>query len=209
GGTAARVILPAARAVSVPRDLGAEATLLALAATAHHALRTARALPELIVGHGVLGRLLARLAIIEGGAPTVWETNRDRRDAAAYPVIAPEDDLRRDYSGICDVSGDPTILDTLIGRLAKGGEILLAGFYPQRLDFAFPMAFMREAKLAVAAEWTPEDMAAVTRLVADGQLSLAGLITHEARPQDAASAYRTAFEDAGCLKMILDWRNAA
>ncbi|MEM8700125.1 MAG: chlorophyll synthesis pathway protein BchC, partial [Pseudomonadota bacterium] len=110
---------------------------------------------------------------------------------------------------ICDVSGDAGILDSLIHRLAKGGEILLAGFYAERLSFAFPMAFIREAKLSVAAEWSAADMAAVTRLAAEGTLALDRLLTHTARPEDAAGAYRTAFEDADCLKMTLDWRNAA
>ena len=49
-------------------------------------------LPDLIVGHGVLGRLLARLAVQSGGAPpTVWETQpRARRRRRR---------LRRDRSG--------------------------------------------------------------------------------------------------------------
>ncbi|NJR20536.1 MAG: chlorophyll synthesis pathway protein BchC, partial [Hyphomonadaceae bacterium] len=41
-----------------------------------------------------------------------------------------------------------------------------------------------------------------------GRLSLAGLITHAAAHDQADSAYRTAFTDPSCLKMILDWRDA-
>ena len=47
-----------------------------------------------------------------------------------------------------------SLIDTLIGRLAKGGEIALAGFYESPLSFAFPPAFMREARLRIAAELT-------------------------------------------------------
>jgi 3-hydroxyethyl bacteriochlorophyllide a dehydrogenase len=65
---------------------------------------------------------------------------------------------------------------------------------------------MREARLRVAAEWKPADLAAVTALLASGRLSLDGLITHREPAARAASAYRTAFNDASCLKMILDWR---
>ncbi len=36
------------------------------------------------------------------------------------------------------------------------------------LVFRFPPAFMREAKLRIAAEWKPADLAAVSRLVAEG-----------------------------------------
>ena len=46
-------------------------------------------------------------------------------------------------------------------------------------------------------------------LVENGALSLAGLITHQAAAKDAPSAYRTAFDDPACLKMILNWEHAA
>jgi bacteriochlorophyllide a dehydrogenase len=46
----------------------------------------------------------------------------------------------------------------------------------------------------------------VQALLARGSLSLGGLITHRAPRQQARGAYRTAFEDPSCLKMVLDWR---
>jgi 3-hydroxyethyl bacteriochlorophyllide a dehydrogenase len=144
-----------------------------------------------------------------GDPPVVWETNPDRRSGAlGYPVIAPERDERRDYRCICDASGDPAILDSLLARLAPGGEIVLAGFYAERLSFAFPPAFMREARLRVAAEFRPADLEAVTRMVEQNRLSLDGLITHRMAATQADAAYRTAFDDPACLKMILDWRSS-
>ena len=68
------------------------------------------------------------------------------------------------------------------------------------------MAFMREARLRVAAQWQPSDLEAVSRMIDDGRLSLDGLITHRSPASQADAAYRTAFGDASCLKMILDWR---
>jgi len=213
GGAAARLVVPAARTTRVDERLGERGVLLALAATAWHALDAPHAsAPELIVGHGVLGRLLARLAIVRGAPPpVVWERNPDRAHAAdaAYTVVRPEDDTRRDYRCICDVSGDATLLDTLIGRLAHGGEVVLAGFYEQPVAFAFPPAFMREARLRIAAEWRPADLEAVTALAGSGALSLDGLITHRRAATGAAAAYATAFDDPQCLKMILDWRGCA
>jgi 3-hydroxyethyl bacteriochlorophyllide a dehydrogenase len=156
----------------------------------------------------MLGRLLARLSVLDGGAPpTVWERNVARADGAlGYEVVDPERDLRRDYRTIFDVSGDGKILDSLIARLARGGEIVLAGFYEAPLAFTFPPAFIREARLRVAAEWQPADLQAVTKLVESGRLSLDGLITHRQPAEQAASAYPTAFSDPSCLKMVLDWR---
>ena len=210
GGAARTVILPAARTVPVSAALGEEAVLIALAATAYHALAVGP-LPQLIIGHGVLGRLLARLTVALGGAaPTVWETNVARCEGATgYRAIHPDADPRRDYNVICDASGDATLLDTLIGSLAPGGEIILAGFYEGRIDFGFAAAFMREARLRIAAQWQPADLAATLRMIESGALSLAQLITHRARADAAARAYPTAFGDAACLKMVLDWSGCA
>ena len=207
GGAASHLVARGARLAPVDPGMGKEGALLALAATAFHAVAAPGAtLPQLIVGHGALGRLLARIIVAHGGAPTVWELNPARMDGATgYQVIRPEDDPRRDYAAICDVSGDVRVIDQLVMRLAPGGEIVLAGFY-DTVSFAFPPAFMKEARIRIAAEWKPDDLTATRALIEDGALSLGGLITHEAKAADAPAAYRTAFGDASCLKMILDWR---
>ena len=163
------------------------------------------------MGHGVLGRLLARIVMATGAAaPVVWERNPARAGGSTgYTVLDPSEDPREDYRAICDVSGDATILDSLVARLAPGGEIVLAGFYADPLSFAFPPAFMREARIRVAAQWQKADLAAIMRLIETGALSLADLITHRQPATEAADAYRTAFGDPACLKMILDWRACA
>jgi 3-hydroxyethyl bacteriochlorophyllide a dehydrogenase len=210
GGAAGRLIAPKSRAHAIDEALGERGVLMALAATARHAMAAPGArIPDLIVGHGALGRLLARIACAEGGPPpTVWETDGERRKGAqGYRAIHPDVDERHDYAAIYDCSGDSTLLDTLIGRLAPGGEIVLAGFYAAPLSFSFPPAFMREARLRVAAEWRAADLDAVKIAVAEGRLSLDGLITHVERSDRAPDAYRTAFTNSACLKMVLDWRD--
>ena len=207
GGAARRVVSAGKRLVPVDETLGERAVLLALAATAFHAVKDHP--PELIIGHGVLGRLLARITIAMGApAPVVWEASAERAaDAHGYQVLDSERDGRRDYGMVCDASGDQNILDLLISRLRPQGEITLAGFY-DRLSFAFAPAFMREARIRIAAEWNPADMVALNALIASGGISLDGLITHREPAQSAPDAYRTAFGDPRCLKMILDWRTS-
>lgn len=211
GGASRLLVSDASRVTRIDAGMGATGALLALAATARHALAAPHSLPDLIVGHGVLGRLLARITIAMGGpAPTVWEIN-DKRQAGAvgYDVCHPDADMRRDYRAVYDVSGAEGLLDQLIGRLVKGGEVVLAGFYTQPLHFNFVPAFMREARLRIAAEWQADDLEATRALIDTGKLSLDGLITHHARPADAAQAYELAFSDPDCLKMILNWENHA
>ena len=209
GGAARRLVVPGAKAVPLDDALGADGVLLALAATAQHAIAPGVVPPDLIIGHGVLGRLIARIIVAMGAPPpTVWELNPQRVSGArGYAVLAPDDDPRRDYRCICDVSGDSGLLDTLVQRLAPGGEIVLAGFYSAPLSFAFPPAFMKEARIRIAAEWREPDLVAVQALIAAGSLPLDGLVTHQRDFASASDAYRTAFEDPGCLKMVLDWRN--
>lgn len=216
GGSASRVVVAADRVTAVRDDIGEQGVLLALAATAYHAVavggkRETIVPPDLIVGHGVLGRLLARLTVLGGHpAPVVWERNPARASGAdGYCVVRPEDDDRRNYRAIYDVSGDASILDALVQRLAPGGEIVLAGFYSGSLAFAFAPAFMREAQFRIAAEWRKPDLMAVKWLLETGHLTLDGLITHREQADRADLAYPVAFDDADCLKMVLDWRQCS
>lgn len=212
GGAASRLVTKAERVTRIDAALGAQGALLALAATARHAMAgPGKSVPDLIVGHGVLGRLLARLTIAAGApAPIVWEVDAARRTGAkGYEVVHPDADPRRDYTSIYDASGSNAVLNDLVGRLKRGGEIVLAGFYSQPLSFAFPPAFMKEARFRIAAEWLPDDLIATRALVESGALSLGGLITHERNAAEAATAYETAFTDADCLKMILNWKDAS
>lgn len=212
GGAASLLVSDAARVTRIDPALKAEGALLALAATARHAMAGPnKTVPDLIVGHGVLGRLLARLTIAAGApAPTVWEIDPARTSGAeGYEVVHPNQDTRRDYTSIYDASGSVEVLSDLIGRIVRGGEIVLAGFYAAPIQFAFPPAFMKEARFRVAAEWTRDDLNATRALVESGALSLGGLITHRAAAADAITAYETAFSDGDCLKMILDWKGHA
>jgi bacteriochlorophyllide a dehydrogenase len=218
GGSASNVIVPAARVAwlgAAQAKFGEgnadQSVLLALAATAHHVLSVTadtQAFPELIVGHGVLGRLLARIMIAKGlPAPTVWEISEKRMAGAqGYNVITPDEDTRRDYRHVCDVSGDAKILDKLMMKLGFGGVITLAGFYNAPLQFNFAPAFMREAQVRISAQWQPQDLDQVVSMVCSGALKFDGLITHRHQPAQADEAYRTAFGDIECLKMIIDWR---
>lgn len=211
GGASNTLVTPRHRATRIDAATGPSGALLALAATARHAMfGPGKVAPDLIVGHGVLGRLLARIAVATGApAPTVWEIDERRVGwANGYCVTNADEDERRDYRSIYDASGQAGLLNQLVGRMAKGGEVVLAGFYKEPLQFAFPPAFMKEARFRVAAEWDADDMTATRALIEAGDLRLDDLITHTADAADAEQAYKTAFTDADCLKMILNWGTA-
>lgn len=205
GGAASCLVVPQARLCPISLEDPSEAVLFALAATAHHAIAGSR-LPGLIIGHGVLGRLCARLVIALGGRPpTVWETNPARRQPQDYPVVSPDEDDVRNYSSVCDLSGDSAIIDKVLPHCERGAQITLAGFYPERCSFSFPLAFMKEIRLSVAAEWLACDLSAVGGLLQQGRLSLSGLITHLFPAAEAPAAYAAAFSNPDCLKTVLCW----
>jgi len=209
GGSAQTLVTGSNRVLSIPDGLGERAVLMSLAATARHAL-VGGELPDLIIGHGVLGRLLARMAVAEGRSPTVWEISPERRDGAeGYVVTTAEEDERRDYRSIYDASGDSDILDPLVMRMGHGGEIVLVGFYAEPLHFNFAPAFRREMRMRVATEFLPQDLADVIAMVGSGRLSLDGLVTNRVPANDAPTAYGEAFTNPSCLKMVFDWRDVA
>ena len=198
-----RVISPSNRLIKIDSTMGVNGALFALAATARHAIAGfGNRMPEVIVGHGVLGRLLARLVILAGEKPPiVWEKNIFRHAGATdYEVVLPEFDSRSDYDCIYDVSGDSDILDSLIGKGEKGGEVVMAGFYPERVSFGFAQAFIKEVSVRVSAEFTPEDVATTKLLIEDGSLSFDGLVSDVFQVNKATEAYKVAFEKAECLK---------
>lgn len=211
GGSARHVICPQERVVPINDDLAQEGVLLALAATARHALRRCESVgpPELIVGHGVLGQLIARLTeTLHGQSPVVWEIDPQRKASKGkYRVCNLETDPRQDYGVVCDVSGSASALNQMISRCRPGATVVMAGFYSSAVTFDFPPAFMREINLLVSAEWQPQDLQEAAKLASNGDLNLSDLITDMLPAAQAESAYNRAFNDKSCLKMVIDWRS--
>ena len=209
GGASAELLTSGQRVIPLETEPGPELVLLALAATAHHAVVAAQgSLPDLVVGHGVMGRLIARIIVALGGMPMVWETQADRRTGAeGYLVRDPSYCKGQQFDCIVDASGAGDQLDSWITSLSPSGQIILAGFYSQPLQFHFVPAFMRESHLKVAAQWQPSDLAAVAGMVQDGRLSLDGLVTDVMPATDPQRAYEKAFDDFAALKVVMDWRS--
>ena len=209
GGASAELLTSAQRVIPLDHEPGPELVLLALAATAHHAVVAAQgSLPDLVVGHGVMGRLIARIIVALGGMPMVWETHADRRSGAeGYLVRDPSYCKGQQFNCIVDASGAGEQLDHWMTSLSPGGQIILAGFYSKPLQFQFVPAFLRESQLKVAAQWQPADLTTVAAMVQDGRLSLAGLVTDLMPAADPAKAYDKAFDDFVALKVVMEWRS--
>jgi 3-hydroxyethyl bacteriochlorophyllide a dehydrogenase len=109
----------------------------------------------------------------------VWETQPRAPAAPGLPGDHPDEDTRRDYRASTTSAATHRILDTLISRLAPGGEIVLAGFYAEPLSFSVPAGLHARGAIRAAAEWKRPDLLAVKDTGENpGVLSLDGLITH-------------------------------
>ena len=107
GASSSLLIASDEKLIKIDSTLNAKGTLFALAATARHAIAgLGNKLPSLIIGHGVLGRLLARLTIAAGGEPPiVWESNPIRvGNETDYDVMDPEKDNSSDHQSIYEAS---------------------------------------------------------------------------------------------------------
>ena len=89
--------------------------------TARHAIAgLGNKLPSLIIGHGVLGRLLARLTIALVVKPRLYGKESSRvGNETDYDVIDPENDNSSDHESIYEASGDISVLDKIIPKLKK------------------------------------------------------------------------------------------
>ena len=169
-----------------------------------------RSCPDLIIGHGVLGRLLARLVISLGGdaAGGLGEQRRTARQwRRATPLRDPADDTSQYRSG-ADASGDRGIVDRTDAapgtrRRNRPGRAFTAS---RSLCLSrLPSCAKREC--ASPPNGNPKILLPCATWPQSGALS-AGRADYPslAGQPGAAEAYRTAFGDPDCLKMILDWR---
>ena len=164
---------PALASSRVDASLGERGVLLALAATALHAVEHRGRAHEGRRWSSAMARSAAdRAPRRSRGGRAVGRLGdaipRARDGAQGYAVLAPEDDARRDYQRIIDVSGDAAALDSLIQRLA-----------PRRRDHARRLLRNRRFRLSarpscarrefrIAAQWAPGDLGETIRLVETG-----------------------------------------
>jgi 3-hydroxyethyl bacteriochlorophyllide a dehydrogenase len=145
---------------------------------------------RLIVGHGVLGRFLARLRA-RAARPSLGA--QPERATATATGCSPGDPAAT--TADLHVSGDAADPrhDLIAG--APAGEIVLAGFYAER-SFAFPPAFMREARIGSRRKWREAPTSRRQRLSRRAALARRPHHHHRAATE-ADDAYRTAFGDPG------------
>ncbi|RRR76502.1 MAG: alcohol dehydrogenase, partial [Candidatus Viridilinea halotolerans] len=108
---------------------------------------------------------------------------------------------------LIEATGSMTALAGALPLLANHGRVVLLGYY-DTINVPYAPVFMREAQILVAREWKfgPDgDLPRVRDLIAAHELDVTGLLTHRVPLDRIQAAYRLAFEDPSCLKLVIEW----
>ena len=192
--------------------------MLALAATALHGVdlafggvdKRADGQRWAVLGQGVVGQLAARIARSRGAHITVTDKIAARLAIAQADVAidtsagaAPPEALK-DLDGIIDATGKMEAIAPLLMGIKKGGRVLLLGYYDS-IALPYQPVFLRELSLISSMQWGLGDLVRARDLLAAGAIDVGPLLTHTLPHTEAAQAFQTAFNDAGCVKMLLTW----
>ncbi len=218
GGQSEYISAEAERVVPLGAIDPATGVILALAATAMHGVNVAQIHRNdrvLVLGQGIVGQLAARLAKLQGAAyVAVADRVSVRLNAAQADQVI---DVTREsldealgeanINVIIEATGSMPALAGALPLLANHGRVLLLGYY-DHIHIPYAPVFMREATVLVAREWqfgVDGDLPHVRDMIATGELDVTGLLTHRVPLERIQAAYRMAFEDPSCLKLVVEW----
>ncbi len=215
GGQSAGLIVPAERVLPLGDVPATSGVLLALFATAVHAVGRVGGQHLVgktvaILGNGSLGRLLAAVVrqyrparlIVTEAAPERYEAQHP--DADASLLMTEGVSVPAGVDVLIDASGVMPALDAAIRSLVLGGDVVVAGYY-RRLDLDYMGVFFKEPRLHIASQFAPPDLAAARDLLAAGIIDPARLLTHSFGANDIQAAYDAAFGDPRCVKVVIHW----
>ena len=175
----------------------------------------------LVLGLGPVGLLYARLARVLGAS---WvggtEISALRRGAAERggidAAVDPRDPeavrelVRRATGGrgvdlAVAASGHPSVARTAVEQVRRGGTVNLFGL-PEagsRLDFDLQQLYLRGVRVVPSYATTEPEIREVHRLVTEGRLRIADLVSHHRPLSEIVEAFRLAGRPEEALKVVV------
>ena len=214
GGQSAHIVAPQSHLTDLGALTDAQGVMLALAATALHGIDQAGiqagAPRVLVLGQGVVGQLAARIARARGAHVTV--TDRIERRLALSVAddkwligdAPPTTNPQTPFDVLIDATGKMEAIAPFLMSMQKGGRVVLLGYY-DAVHLPYMPVFLRELSLVASKEWAVGDLARARDLIAAGQLEVDSLITHRLSADQTAQAFDLAFNDPGCVKLVMAW----
>lgn len=216
--------VPAEVLVRLPAGIALEHAALVepTAVAVHDVARAGLAAGEqvVVVGGGPVGLLIACVARAGGAAVLVLEPDPARRAVAQQLGFDCLDPTAQDVSGhvqawtggagaaVCfEVSGSQPGLDAAIELLAVRGRLVVVGIHPQPRPVSLHRVFWRELTLIGARVYQRPDFEQAVRLVADGTVPAAELISRVEPLRTAEAAFAALAGGGGVMKVLVDCRD--
>ena len=177
-----------------------------------------------VIGLGVIGQLIVRLAVIAGARPvSAMDHHKNRRYVAAsqrvVQVEPPSDNPSNEFDVVLVACGSASAITQGLEMTAIGGALLLVGGEMGTISLDLTeRVFRRNVRIIGAHEigavgpprGSPAEWANLldlpVRLIRDGSLNVEGLITHYIAPSKLEPAYQMFHNDKNeCIGAVIDW----
>lgn len=215
--------IPERLLVGLPAGLGLESGALAEpAAVAVHDVRrgaVVRGERVLVVGGGPIGLLIACVAVAAGAEVLVCELDRYRRSVAARLGLRTIDPAAGDISATLDlwsggagadvafeVSGSAAGVQTAAHALRVRGRLVVVAIHSQPVPVDLFRVFWRELDLIGARVYERRDFEQAVKLLAEGAIPAAELISAVEPLERAPEAFEALESGAGVMKVLIDCR---
>ena len=213
--------VPASTLVKLPETLPLDhAALVEPTAVAIHDVARAGLEPgeyALVVGGGPIGVLIALVARRNGARVILVEPDPHRRALVAQFDLLVLDPGGKDvaaevadWSGgagaavAFEVSGAAAGVTTAVDALATRGRLVQVAIHPHPRPVNLHRFFWRELTLIGARLYERADFEAAARLLADGEIPAAALISRIEPIERATDAFSTLETGAGVMKVLID-----
>ena len=220
GSMQGRWTVPARALVALPPHMSLKAAALAEpTAVAVHDVRRSGLQPgeqALVVGGGPIGLLIALVARAGGAEVLVLEPSAERRELAEGMGLRTLDPIAGDVAATVEawtggagapvgfeVSGAVAGLDTAIRSMAVRGRLVVVAIHASPPPVDLFRVFWRELTLIGARVYERADFEQAVRLLADGDVPAAPLITRVDALADVAAAF-AALEAGQAMKLLID-----
>lgn len=223
GAMTERLAVPAHRLHPLPAGVGmAAGALVEPAAVAVHALSRSGAgsgAGILVVGAGVIGLMVLKVAAAAGCRVTMVESTPERARRAGkfgadevfvFDDVIPEQLAGEAFDAVFECVGRPETIDLAVRSAPRGGRIVAVGVFPGSVPV--PMSLVQDGELELVGTlmYMGDDFRRAIELVESGAVTTEDFVTDTFGIDDVEAAYRRAGEnDPAVLKVFVEIKGDA
>lgn len=172
-----------------------------------------------VLGQGMIGQASAQWARALGAHVIASDLSPERLEMSrACGIEACVDAGRENLSEavkslaargadvVIESSGRAANFDACIDLMREQGHLLLQGWYRDPISFDFHRTHGKRPTVAITCGYSEDDLARTLDALLHKRISIAPLITHRARVEEAPAIYQALLDgDAKTLGVVFDW----